>query len=87
MDIDNHSEWLDKMRRLRNILAHVPYAARHQRELATPLFQEIDAAVLPLGLAELWAEHREALLSAGSSAQNFADQWDADYPVIKTRPE
>ncbi len=89
-DIDVHAEWWEKMRTLRNHLAHVPYAARHQREIALPLFQELDAAyqagTLPADLRDLWAQHRQSLVDAGQAAREFADGWDADFPVLRTRP-
>jgi len=88
--MDIYNEWLAKMLRLRNALAHIPYAARHQKEQATPLFMEIDAAAnagdLPDGLLALWQQHRSTLIAAGTAAQDFADTFDAAYPVVATRP-
>ena len=90
-DIDQAAEGWAKVREFRNHMAHVPYAARHQRELAIPLFKEIDEAYqngeLPSGLATIWQANRQALMQAGQRLIEFADQWDADFPILKTRPE
>ena len=90
-DIDSQAEWWEKMQTLRNHLAHIPYAARHQSEIAVPLFLEIDTAYkageLPAGLRDLWAQCRQALIDAGQAAIGFADGWDTDFPVVKTKPE
>ena len=90
-DIDSHADWWDKMRTLRNHLAHIPYAARHQVSVAQPLFEEIDAACqteeLPADLKARWAQYGDMLIQAGQAAKAFADKWDADFPVLEARPE
>ena len=90
-DIDRQADWIEKLRTLRNQLAHIPYAGRHQESIARPLAEEIEAASkagqLPPGIKELWAEHRLAINQALTRATQTADQWDADFPVLKTRPE
>ena len=90
-EIDLHAEWIEKLQALRNHLAHVPYAARHQESLARPIAEETEAAFqadeLPSGIKELWAQHRQTVNRALNSAVALADQWDVDYPILKTRPE
>lgn len=90
-DFDSRQKWLSRMIELRNMVAHIPYAARHQRELAVPIYQEIEQAyqngLLPDDLAALWEKHRQTLIDADQRALDFADSWDADFSLVKTRPE
>ena len=88
--IDGYSEWIEKLKMLRSHLAHVPYAARHQAEISKPLALEIEAAyqadALPDGIRALWEAHRLTANQALARAVDFADLWDADFPVFETRP-
>lgn len=81
--------WEAKLQRLQVMLAHIPAAARHQVQVGTGLFAEIDAAhqagELPADLAATWEQHRATAVQAGQTATVFADEWDAAYPVFADR--
>ena len=90
-DIDAHADWIEKLQALRNQLAHIPYASRHQESIARPLAEEIEAAykadTLPAGIKELWAANRVGINQALTQAVDQAVDWDGKFPALKTRPQ
>lgn len=74
--------------RLQMMLAHIPAACRHQVGVGTELFQQINALAqagqLPADLAAIWQTHRQTLLDAGAAANDFADGWNAAYPIVRS---
>lgn len=88
--IDAHVEWIGKLQHLRVTLAHIPYAARHQESIARPLAEEMESAyladALPESIAALWDQYRASVNQALTRAVEQADVWDAEFPVLATRP-
>lgn len=85
-EIKDEAKGMARLRALQAALAHVPDAARHQKVEAETLAEAIEADcqadTLPPRTKALWQTHRVTINQALTAAATFADDWDAQYPIV-----
>ena len=83
---ERHLTYEARVRTAVHQIAHVPYAARRQAEIAEQLVAEIDALEKGEEEEKDWESKRAALLPAVAEARQFAADWDGALPGLRARP-